>query len=237
MNSVTAYVEDRDVSLDKSPIKRDWMDFYEDKHPYRCLPVVLGNTIGWSISVNQDIEFMWDGVTDTTPNHIVISKGERYCSLGRGNATISFNLGVTFYSDDKVSLLVLPPANLFIDGVYPYTTIISPSVLKTPLPVAWRVTRPNQTIRIAAGTPLAQIIPISASTVDSTILTIKDGAELPDGTSEQIRSYGLAAMRLGQEGKFSNFYRNAVNEKGKRSGQHEVSKFNMYIIDTRVTND
>lgn len=237
MPIIKAYVDSNyEVEIMQSHIKRDWMDIYDDAHPYKCLPVVLANTMGWSISFKEDIEFIWDGITDTSPNHISITKGERVCSLGRANATLSFNTGIVFESDEEISLLILPPSNLFIDGVYPYTAIISPSVLKSDLPVAWRITSANKKIFIPAGTPIAQIVPIKAKHINETILEIykKDENKFGLKYHEKMNSYLQGILDLMKNGTpYSNFYRNAINEKGESLGSHEIKSFKMNIIDNR----
>lgn len=237
MFNVRAYVEKSyGVNINQSSARREWMNIYEDMHPYKCLPVVLGNTIGWSISFDEDIEFIWDGITDTSPGHIKVIQGKKYCSLGRANATISFNTGIVFESDEDISLLVLPPSNLFIEGIYPYTAVISPSVLKSNLPIAWRVTSPNKNILIPAKTPVAQVIPISGKMINSTNLEIFSQNDEKFGKEylNKMISYSNAIVKITMEnGKYSNFYKNAINESGEKIGVHDITSFKMNIIDKR----
>ena len=65
---ITVYKNNQTRSkIEQTKVKRDWMDDTLDAHAYKCFPVSMANTIGWSISFLDDIEFIWDGISDTTP--------------------------------------------------------------------------------------------------------------------------------------------------------------------------
>ena len=58
-------------------VTRDWMDATPEKHAYRCFPVTLANTIGWTLSAKEDISFIWNGTVDTTGDHVKILNGKQ----------------------------------------------------------------------------------------------------------------------------------------------------------------
>ena len=118
---------DAAADIFQMPVKRDWMDETYDKHAYNCFPVTLTNRLGWGISFPEDISFIWDGISDSTVDHINIISGEKYINLGRANATISFNTNIKLITDKDLSILVLPPSNFFIKGSECFTTLISTS--------------------------------------------------------------------------------------------------------------
>jgi hypothetical protein len=161
--------------IEQTKVKRDWMDNTIDAHAYKCFPVSLANTIGWSISFLDDIEFIWDGISDTTGGHVkVLSDIGHVCTTQRANATVSFYSGFYFDTEEDVSMLQIVPPNFFVDGATPFTTIISTSVLKEAIPIAWKITRPNTVIKIPAGMPVATFIPISLKKYQDVELEIKD---------------------------------------------------------------
>ena len=41
--------------------RREWMDAFTDRHPYRCLPLTMANSTGWEILCPIDIEIEWNG--------------------------------------------------------------------------------------------------------------------------------------------------------------------------------
>lgn len=232
MTNISVYkIPNHPVIIEQTRIKRDWMEDTDGKHAYKCFPVSFANTIGWSISFTEDIEFIWDGITDTTPNHVKIIKApENACNLGRGNATISFNTGLYFKTDENTSMLSIVPPNYFIDGATPFTSIMSTSFYDEAFPVAWKITRPNEIIKITAGTPVATIIPISIGALSEITLNIYN----KEFTQEEIykkNEYLQEWKKISKQGKFTNFYRDAVDHLGNKIGQHEKKSIHLEIND------
>jgi hypothetical protein len=61
MPAINAYkIVGHRVKIEQTLIQRDWMDATVERHAYKCFPVSLANTVGWSISFLDDIEFVWD---------------------------------------------------------------------------------------------------------------------------------------------------------------------------------
>ena len=116
------------VKIEQTRIQRDWMDVTDNKHAYKCFPVSQANTIGWSVSFLHDIEFIWDGISDTSDSHVTILKDEgNVAYTTRANATISFESGLYFKTEQDMSILSISPPNYFIDGASAFTSIISTS--------------------------------------------------------------------------------------------------------------
>ena len=202
-------------------ITRDWMDNTWEAHAYHCFPVSLANGLGWGISFPEDISFIWDGVSDSTPDHVKILKGEKYAYSGRANGTISFKTGLMFKTDSNVSLLSMPAPNYFVPGAQAFTTIISSSFFVGDLPCAWMVTQPNVEITIKAGTPVVAIIPIDLEDLQNSEIEIQDLSTFPAPEfSEQ--DYGQELYKIQQEGKWADFYRNAKDHLGNIIGKHQV---------------
>ena len=156
-------ISENSADISQMPAKRWWMDDTYDKHAYQCFPLALTNRLGWSVSFPEDISFIWDGVSDSSPDHIKVLSGDKYVSLQRANATVSFNIGIKFITENNVTLLTMPPSNYFIDGATCFTTLISTSFFDGPLPIVYRITQPNKVITIKANTPICTILPISLS--------------------------------------------------------------------------
>ena len=212
-------------------VVRDWMDATSENHAYRCFPVTQSNVIGWSLSCLQDIEFIWDGISDTTPDHVTILSGPvGVPTTVRGNATISFYSGFYFDTPENVSMLQIVPPNFFVDGATPFTTVISTSVLKEAIPIAWRITRPNTIIKIPAGMPVATFIPISLKEYQDVELEIKDKVfEGMDLKEQQKRQ--KVWDEITKKGGFTNFYRDAVDYLGNSIGSHEIKSLKLKITD------
>jgi hypothetical protein len=216
-------------------IKRDWMDDTSEGHAYRCFPVTQSNVVGWNLFCNQDIEFLWDGVNDQTPDHIEIISAPEGSYAGRGQSSISFNTGLIFRTDKDVSLFTINPVNYFSNDFETMSNLISTSFYDNPLPLAIKAKHKNQKVMIKSGTPLATIIPISLSDLNNTSIEIN---EYRDENRERINAniaYGEAAQVVNSSGQWTDWYRDAVNEKGDPMGSHEIKVLRLSVTDN-VTN-
>ena len=215
------------ANIEQLQARRDWMDDTPEKHAYMCFPLNLTNRLGWGVSFPEEIRFVWDGITDTTPDHITILSGEKYVYTGRGNATISFNTGLIFKTDEQTTMLTMPVPNLFIRGAQCYTTLISTSFYFHTLPIAWRLTEPNIEIVIPANMPIATVLPLSLTQLENDYeLQIS-----PDYPTEEywqeVRKYGDAAEIKNGVGDWSKMYRDAVDYRGNSVGAHETKSIKL----------
>jgi hypothetical protein len=224
------FPEGETANLEQLAARRDWMDETSDKHAYRCFPLNLTNRLGWGISFPEDLRFIWDGVTDTTPDHVTILEGHKFLNANRGNATISFTTGLRFISDKKTSMMAMPVPNLFTRGAQCYTTLISTSFYIHMLPLAWRITEPNLEIHIPAGTPVASVLPISLTNLqESYEMEILDG--IPDQEYwQEVRKYGDIQIIKNGVGDWSKMYRDAVDYRGDSVGEHETKSIKLKTV-------
>lgn len=221
--------------VEQSPVKRSWMDLTHNQHAYNCFPVTLTNSLGWTVSFPEDIEFIWNGISDTNPNNVKILKGSRYAYNGRSNATISFKVGIGFKTEEDVSLLVMPVPNLFNEDYQTFTTIMSTSFFNGELPVVARIMSANKVVTIKAGTPVATIIPISLSKINNSEIIFEDAesfqiSKCEPEYAEQVRE------KIISQGKWTNFYRNAVDACGNILGKHEVKSLRLKVIENNENN-
>lgn len=230
-------VSDEAAFIEPLSATREWMDQTAEKHAYMCFPLSITNRLGWGISFPEDISFVWDGVTDTTGDHIKILKGEKYVYTGRGNATISFRTNLIFKTDENTSTLTMPVPNLFVRGAQPYTTLISTSFYMPELPVAWRMTEPNIEVTIPAGQPVAAVIPISLGNLQENY-TLEMLENRPDSSYwNEIKKYGDAAQAKNAVGDWSKMYRDAVDYNGKKAGTHEVKSLKLKTVTCPYTGE
>jgi hypothetical protein len=228
------------ISVEKTPgclfeispmsIKRDWMDDTSENHAYRCFPVTQANVVGYSLSCIKDIEFEWDGINDQTPDHVKIFSPERAYS-GRGQSSISMDTGLIFKTDQDVSILAINPVNYFSDEFETMSYVVSTSFYDNPFPLALKARLANKKITIKAGTPVATIIPISLTQLNNTVITMVDYKDEDRKRVEANISYGEAAQVLNSTGEWTDWYRNAVNEKQESLGSHEVKTLKLIIED------
>lgn len=221
--------------IDISPmsIKRDWMDVTPEKHAYRCFPVTQANMVGWNLSCSEDISFIWNGINDTSGNNVTILSGQDFMYTGRGQSTISFMTGLIFRTDQNVSMWTINPVNYFNEDFETMSSLISTSFYDNDYPLAIKARVPNKEVIIKAGTPIATIVPISLTAMDNTSIEMYDYSD-PGGLRQAgHRTYGEEAQKVNMSGQWTDWYRDAVNEKKESIGQHETKVLRLSVKDNR----
>lgn len=226
--------QDSKFNITPMSIKRDWMDITSEGHAYRCFPVTQANVIGWSLSCEEDIEFIWDGTNDQTPDHIEVVSGPPGSYGGRGQSSISFHTGLIFRTEESVSLLIINPVNYFSNDFETMSSLMTTSFYYNPLPLAIKAKKANEKVVIKAGTPLATIFPISLSNLNNSVIKIVDHKDQDGKRMQANNSYGAAAQVINSSGQWTDWYRDAVNENGEVLGKHEVKVLKLIVEDTRV---
>lgn len=217
--------------ISQMPIKRDWMDKTSERHAYRCFPVTQANVVGWSLSCTKDIVFTWDGINDQTPDHLIIASPTG-AYAGRGQSSVSFSTGLIFRTTNNVSILTINPVNYFNDDFETMSNLISASFYDSPLPLAIKAKKANVETRIISGTPIATIIPISLTELNHSSISITGYSDPENLRRKASTEYGKAAQNLNVSGKFTDWYRDAVNEKNEPLGEHEVKVLRLYVHNT-----
>lgn len=230
------------ISVEKTPdsifniqpmsIKRDWMDATSENHAYRCFPVTQANVVGWNLSCTEDIAFEWDGINDQTDQHVKIFSPNGSYS-GRGQSSISLNTGLVFRTDKDVSIWTINPVNYFNDDFETLSNLISTSFYDNPLPLAIKAKKANQKTTIKAGTPVATIIPISLTSLNNTSIEIFEYKDIDRSREQANVAYGQAAQVVNSSGKFTDWYRDAIDEKGNSLGEHETKTLRLSVKDNR----
>ena len=217
--------------ISQMSVKRNWMDETSERHAYRCFPVTQANVVGWSLSCTKDIVFTWDGINDQTPDHLIITSPTG-AYAGRGQSSVSFSTGLIFRTTNDVSLLTINPVNYFNDDFETMSNLISTSFYNSPLPLAIKAKKANTETRIIAGTPIATIIPISLTELNHSSISITEYSDPENLRRKASTEYGKAAQNLNVLGKFTDWYRDAVNEKNEPLGAHEVKVLRLYVHNT-----
>ena len=216
--------------IEPMSIKRDWMDVTSEKHAYRCFPVTQANVVGWNISCIEDIVFTWDGINDQTDQHVdIVSPVGSYA--GRGQSTVSLNTSLVFRTDPDVSILTINPVNYFSEDFETLSNLISTSFYDNPLPLAIKAKKANVETIIKAGTPLATIIPISLTNLNNTTIEIIEYRDDDRSRHNANMAYGEAAQVVNKSGQWTDWYRDAVNEKNESVGEHEVKTLRLHVKD------
>jgi hypothetical protein len=111
------------------------------------------------------------------------------------------------------------------------SSLISTSFYDNPIPLAIKARVPNKEVIIKAGTVIATIIPISLTMLNNTAIDLVDYADIDQTRQIANKEYGEAAQVINQTGKWTDWYRDAVNEKGESIGRHEAKALKLSVID------
>lgn len=232
MPIINAYIGENAANIKQTRIKRDWMDDSTNYHAYHCFPLSLANGIGYELSLPEDISFIWDGVIGTDRNHVKILKGEKWCHPHRGNGSLSIRTGIIIKTDENTTMLHMPVPNLFNENYIPFTSLVSTSFYGVEFPASLRVIKPNVEITIPAGHPFVTLVPISLQTLMTYEMELHK-MELPESFYAYHDERNKVAEKINREGKWTDWYRDAIDHTGKSIGKHEAKAIKMKITDKR----
>lgn len=228
MYTISAHRLNNNSVIKQSSVKRKWMDETYERHAYNCFPVSLTNSLGWSISFPEDISFIWSGISDSNKDNVKVLSGEKYVSTARANATLSFNTGIVFETDENLSMMAMPIPNEFNSDFQIFTTIMTSSFFSGEFPIVARILSPNKIITIKANTPVANILPISLTELQNSEIIFKETRTKmepycdPDFAAETRK-------KILDSGKWTNFYRDGINPCGNKIGTHEVKAIRLGV--------
>jgi hypothetical protein len=113
------------------------------------------------------------------------------------------------------------------------SSLISTSWFDNDFPLAIKAKIPNKEILIKAGEPIATIIPISLTNLDNTSIKIYDYEDQDRSRQDKHKTYGEAAQKINQSGNWTDWYRDAVDEKGNSLGSHETKVLRISVENNR----
>jgi hypothetical protein len=216
---ITLKTLDKNTTFDvkKGSLKKDFLDNTYNAHGYHCQPLTTANLHGWEFILKHDIEVIWDGISNTEPNHVKILKGEysangnKVVDTSTANATIAFNLSLFIETDpDHYSILMGPP-NHFVQGAKPMTALIRSDWYKTStLQYCWQITTPNKPVLFKAGDPFLFIMNYPKNLLENTDFVVK---KMSQEENNKIDDYHQERNKYYNEnpGKFANMYRKGVD--------------------------
>jgi Family of unknown function (DUF6065) len=164
---------------------RQWMDAFSDRHPYRCLPLVVANTTGWELLSPVSFTASWNGGPrcedirldpddDTTPELL-----QRWAVSHFSGGVVTFHTGYLFRTEPGWDLWVGGPPNHIKDGVQALTGVVETFWLPFPFTMNWRFTRPGM-VSFKKGEPFCFVMPIQHEAIDDVQPVVKSIAEEPE---------------------------------------------------------
>lgn len=144
------------------PARRDraWMDAFDDRFPYRCLPLTMANGTGWEILCPAPLELSWTGGPRNSDISVkVLADWPPAGSIGGGHFTkgiMTFHTGYLFRTPPGWGVWCGGAPNWPKDGIYPLQGLIETDWLPFPFTMNWIFTRPG-TVRFEKDEPFCFI--------------------------------------------------------------------------------
>jgi hypothetical protein len=124
----------------------------------------------------------------------------------------------------------MTPPNYFYKGFEVINSLISTSFYRNELPLAIQARVANEEIFIPAGSPIATILPISLTSLKDQFVEVSNFEMTPEYAKSQ-QSYGEASYEHTKTGQWTDWYRDAINEKGEKIGEHEVKNLRLRVTE------
>jgi hypothetical protein len=177
--------------IKKPENKRDWFT----PHFYQCLPITIGNQIGFVVSLNFDFNVLWNGGDEPEDLNItLLGEGSNldnstmlHSGFGHGVITLSFPWSLR--TPPGINLLTIAPPNYVLKNATPLTGSVETDNLRGFFTFNIRINEPHIPTHFPANTPLSAFIPIPRYFAES--FELKDAEELFDKevVEEEVRVY------------------------------------------------
>lgn len=154
------------VKISKSSQEREWMDNYNYRFAYKCLPLTIANQHGWVASCHHRISAVWDGgILQTSIN--MIEDCNQMAGSHFGNGILTFHIDRLIKLPENYNLFITGAPNMFKRGLVPLTGIYEADWAPYSFTMNWKFTEPNQIITFEPGEPFCFFFPILRDDIES----------------------------------------------------------------------
>jgi hypothetical protein len=139
---------------------REWMDKFTNRHPYRCLPLIMANTTGWELQCPMDFTAEWNGGPAATDITLKPDRPHpdfaRFVESHFTGGVVTFHTGYLFRTDPGWAVWATGAPNHVKDGIQALTGLVETEWLPFPFTMNWIFTRPGR-VRFKKGEPFCFI--------------------------------------------------------------------------------
>ena len=144
------------------------MDKTGESFAYRCLPLNIANSYGWSFHLMHDFVVHWDGTNAVEGVTIKSDKDvSRVVQSIFGHGIITFHTHGLFQTDPGWSLMASGPANAAKDGISPLSGIIETDWSPFSFTMNWQLTRPGQWVKFNKDDVFCTVFPVQRGVLES----------------------------------------------------------------------
>lgn len=163
------------------------------------------NVSGWDFVLPQDVTVIWDGINDSSPEHIKIIDGQYFNGIElvrttTSNGMLTFNLGVTIETDKNHYSILKGSPNYFFNDASPVEVIIRSDYYNfLENFICWKIITPNKPITFKKGMPIAFLLNYPVELLQETSInfeSINDNQEKLDQVSEYLKLKEHAGANL-----------------------------------------
>jgi hypothetical protein len=155
----------------KANKKRDWFD----PHFYRCLPLTIGNQYGFTIALEFDFSFEWNGGNDVDDVQLFFDKDIEgkiktlypQISTHFGSGILTINPPFFLRTPNGVNLMTINPPNMILPNITVMTGVVETDNLRRNFTFNLKIQMPGIRVKVPAGTPIAGFIPVPRYFCDS----------------------------------------------------------------------
>lgn len=145
----------------KGEVKRDWFN----EHFYYCLPINIGNQMGFIIKSQRDFEMTWDGSNNSSQDVTFkfldnLNEEKQIIKCGFSTGVVTIQNRFALKTPPGINLMTIQPPNMFIPGCVAMTGVIETDQIRRDFTFNLKITIPNYTIRVNKGDALGAFIPV-----------------------------------------------------------------------------
>lgn len=218
---------DPNFTIKPAARERGWMERTRERFAYRCLPLVIANACGWTVSAARGFDAWWDGGDATAGLH-VMPHGSNRAAGDRsglpvshfGNGVLTFHIQAIFRTEPDLQLWAGGPVNHVKDAIQPLTGIIETDWLPFTFTMNWIFTRAGAVARFRPGEPICQVFPVNCGHLEAVEPETRPITSEPElhaefkRWSESRNSFNAGLKDQGSEAQKAGWQRNYFQGRG-----------------------
>ena len=158
--------------------KRQWMDDFQDRHAYRCLPLSIANAFGWEVLCPIPLEIRWNGGMAVEDIQVIGLKElpsgapvDHFCRSNFSRGIVTFHLDYLLETEPGWGILATGPFNDPKPTAAPLAGIVESDWLPYPFTMNWQLLQPGLT-RFEEGEPFCSFLPVPRQVLPTTEIQV-----------------------------------------------------------------
>lgn len=168
--------ENPGFTIEPAQMRRQWMDDFPHRVPYRCLPLDMANQAGWVVRSPVAFSVAWNGKHDlvglkiTFLDKLPAQREEalrRHIKSNFGGGIVTFTFPWLFRTPPGIGLWVRGPSNEFPHNARALDGLVETDWAHSPFTMNWKIERRNDPAYFRAGDALCMLTPFPLDLLES----------------------------------------------------------------------